>query len=131
MVELSTRKREIRGNRENHHEKLQHKIISCAGQYTIPNMTGTSSNPAGNYTNMRTSKSNRESHTPDSHICSYPPYCSHLHPPSLSFSSTTLPSSQKYKFKSLFSIYLCYDNEFTPCAAHTECSIHLGLAVLN
>ena len=29
-----------------------------------------------------------------SHIRSYPPHCSHRYPPSLSFSSTTLPSSQ-------------------------------------
>jgi len=29
-----------------------------------------------------------------SQMCSYPPHCSHLHPPCLSFSSTTLPSSQ-------------------------------------
>jgi len=32
-----------------------------------------------------------------SHIHSYPPHCSHLHPPSLSFSSITLPSSQDTK----------------------------------
>ena len=32
-----------------------------------------------------------------SHIRPYPPHCSHLHPPSLSLSSTTLPSSQNTK----------------------------------
>jgi len=32
-----------------------------------------------------------------SHICLYPPHQSHLHPPSLSFSSTTQPSSQNTK----------------------------------
>jgi len=33
-----------------------------------------------------------------SHIHLYPPHHSHLHPPSLSFSSTTLPSLQNTKF---------------------------------
>ena len=37
-----------------------------------------------------------------SHIRSYPPHHSHLHPPSLSFSSTTLPSSQNTKLSHRF-----------------------------
>jgi len=30
----------------NHHEKMELKRISCASQFTIPDMAGTSPNPA-------------------------------------------------------------------------------------
>jgi len=56
-------------------------------------------------------------------VHSYPPYCSHLHPPSLSFSSTTLPSLQEHKVKSSFSISPCHHHEWTQSAAFTKCSI--------
>jgi len=65
MVELSTRKREIRGDGGNHHEKLGLKRISCASQLTIPDMAGTSPDPAGNNTDTRSSKPNQASRTPD------------------------------------------------------------------
>jgi len=65
MVELSTRKREIRGDGGNHHEKLGLKRISCASQFTIPDTAGTSPDPAGNNTNTRSSKPNQASRTPD------------------------------------------------------------------
>ena len=59
-----------------------------------------------------------------SHSCWYPPYHSHLHTPSLSFSSTTLPSSQEHKVKSSLSISPCHHHELTQSAAYTEFSIH-------
>jgi hypothetical protein len=65
MVELSIRKIEIIGDGGNDHEKLGLKRISCASQFTIPDMTGTSPDPAGNYTDMRSSKANQASHTPE------------------------------------------------------------------
>jgi len=56
-----------------------------------------------------------------SHIRSYPPHRSHLYPPSLSFSSTTLP---EYKVKLSLSISACHDHQLTPSTASTEYSIH-------
>jgi len=65
MVELSTRKRVIRGDGGNHYEKLGLKRISCASQFTIPDRAGTSPDPAGNHTDTRCSKPNQASRTPD------------------------------------------------------------------
>jgi len=65
MVELSTRKREIREDGGNHHEKLGLKRISCASQCTIPDMPGMSPDPVGNNPDTKTSKSNQASRTPD------------------------------------------------------------------
>jgi len=59
-----------------------------------------------------------------SHIFSYPPYRSYLHPPSLSVSSTLLPSSQEHKVKSSLSISPCHDHELPPSASYTECIIY-------
>jgi len=65
MVELSTRKREIRGDQGNHHEKLGLERILCASQLTIPDTAGTSPDPAGNITDTESSKPNQGSRTPD------------------------------------------------------------------
>jgi len=65
MVELRTRKREMRGYGGNHHEKLGLMRISCADQLTIPDTAGMSPNPACNYTDMTSSKPNHASHTPE------------------------------------------------------------------
>jgi len=65
MVELSTRKREIRGDRGNHHEKLGLERSSCASQLTIPDTAGTSADPAGNITDTGSSKPIQASRTPD------------------------------------------------------------------
>jgi len=59
-----------------------------------------------------------------SHSRSYPPYRSHLHPPSLPFLSTTLPSSQEHNVKSSLSFSPCHHHELTLSAAYTEYSIH-------
>jgi len=59
-----------------------------------------------------------------SQVLSYSPYRSHLHLPSLSFSSTTPPSLQEHNVKSSLSISPCHHHELTPSAAYTECCIH-------
>ena len=73
----------MRGDGGNDHDKLGLKRIACASQCTIPDMAGTTPNPAGKHTDMRSSKTNDASCTLTSHVSSYPPYHSHLHPPSL------------------------------------------------
>jgi len=59
-----------------------------------------------------------------SHSHSYSPYRCHLHPPSLSLLSTTLPSSQENKIMSSLSISPCHHHELTLSTAYTEYSIH-------
>ena len=61
-------------------------------------------------------------------VGSYPPYRSHLHPPSLSFSSTTLPSSPEHTVTLSLSISPCHHRELTLSAAFTEYSIHISLS---
>jgi len=83
MVELSTRKREIRGDGGNHHEKLGLKRILCVSQLTIPDTAGTSPDPAV-ITPRRGLLNPIWQVVPlISHSRSYPPYCSHIHHPSL------------------------------------------------
>jgi hypothetical protein len=65
MVEFGTRKKEIREDRGNHHEKLGLERISYASQLTIPDTAGTSPDPAGNITGTWSSIPNQASHTPD------------------------------------------------------------------
>jgi len=60
-----------------------------------------------------------------SHIRSYPPHRSHLHPPSLSFSSTSQPSSQNTKFshpsQSLHGMIMSWHRvQHTPSTASTQ-----------
>jgi len=64
-----------------------------------------------------------------SHIRSYPPHHCHLHPLSLSFSSTIQPSSQNTKFShpslSLHAVIMSWHRvQHTPSTAYTKCSIH-------
>jgi len=115
MVELSTRKREIRG--WGNHHKLGLKRISCASQFTIPDTAGTSPDPAGHNTDPRSSKPNQASRTHDFSA----PLVSSI---SLSFSSTTLPSLQEHNVKSSLSISPCHHHELTLSATYAECSIH-------
>jgi len=64
-----------------------------------------------------------------SHICSYSPHRSHLHPPSASFLCRTLPSSQNTKSshpsRSLHAVIMSWHRvQHTPSTAYTEYSIH-------
>jgi len=129
MVELRTRKRDIRGDGGNHYEKLELKRILCASQFTIPNTAGTSSNPACNYTDMRSFQLNQASRTPDfSYLLVFSILFSSSSS-SLSLSSTTLPSSQNTKFShpplSLNAIIMSWHRvQHSLSTANTEYSIH-------
>jgi len=129
MVELSTRKREIRGDVGNHQEKLgigefrvrvnwpspiwQVRVLIRRGITPIRGLP----NPIRQVVPLT------------SHSRSYPQYHSHLHPPSLSFSLRTQPSSQNTKLShpSLFlhdMIMSWHRVQHTPSTAYTEYSIH-------
>jgi len=117
MVEWSTRKREIRGDGGNHHEKLGLKRMLCASQFTIPDTAGMSPDLAGNNTNMKSSKPNHASCTPDFSG----PLVS-----SISFSSSspislllvhTSTIIAEHKVESSLSISPCHDQELTPSTA--------------
>jgi len=123
MVELSTRKKEIWGDGGKHHEKLGLRRISCASQLTIPDTASMRPDPAPTNTIRGLPHPIRQVVPLISRICSYPPHRSHLHPPSLSFSFITLPSSQHTK-SSHPSISPCHDHELTLSTAYTEYSIH-------
>jgi len=65
----------------------------------------------------------------NSHTPSYPPHRSHLHPPSLSFSSTSQPSSQNTKLSQPSLSLHCMIKSWhrvqnTPSTAYTKYSIH-------
>ena len=113
MVELRTRKREMRGDGTNHHEKLGLKRISCASQFTILNTAGTSPDPMCTYTDTRSSQPDEASRT---HDFSYPLVFtisfSSLSPISvfLVHSSTIIT---EHKVKSSLSISPCHDHELT------------------
>jgi len=97
MVELSTRKREIRGDGGNQHERLG--LRECCVRVNLPSPTRqVRVQIRRELTPIRGLPNPMRQVVPlISHIRSYPPYHSHLHPPSLSFSSTTQPSSQNTK----------------------------------
>jgi len=157
MVELRTRKREMKGYRGNRYEKLGHKRIPCERQFTIIDMAATSPDPGCHYLDMRSSKPNHPRCTPD---FSYPLVITSFlssSPISLFFSSTTLLSSRNTKFThpslSLLFMIMCWHrvqhtlstsihqvlvyNEYkhTPSTsihrvqAYAEYSIHSGLFV--
>jgi len=141
MVELRTRKREMRGDGRNHHEKLGLGRISCASQFTIPDTAGAIPDPACNYTDTRSSHPNQVRHTPD---FSYPLVSSTSFSSSSSISLFLVHNSTiiaEPKVKSSLSISPCHDHELTPSTAYTEYkntpstayteySIHRGLFVL-
>jgi len=58
------------------------------------------------------------------HIRSYPPYCFHLHTPSL-FLIQNSTIIAEHKVESSLSISPCHDHELTPHTAYTSYSIHL------
>jgi hypothetical protein len=124
MVELRTRKREMRGYGGYHHEQRGLKIISCTSQFTIPDAAGTSPDPACNYTDTRSSQPNPASRTPD---YSYPlvssPSFSSSSPISL-FLVHNATIIAEHKVKSSLSISPCHDHELAPSIAYTEYSIH-------
>jgi len=120
MVKLSPRKREIRGDGRNHCEKLRRKRIPCGSQFTIPDMARNTLNLAGNNTDTGSSQPNQITYTPDftGQLASSISLSSSS--PSLSLSSTTLPSLQEHKVKSSLSISPCHHHEVSPSGAYSE-----------
>jgi hypothetical protein len=57
--------RDIIADGQNHHEKLGLERISCASQLTIHDLAGRSPDPANDNTDLRSSKANQASSTPD------------------------------------------------------------------
>jgi len=55
----------MRGDGENHYEKLGLKRFLCESEFTIHDTAGTSPDVACNNTDMRSSQPNQASHTPD------------------------------------------------------------------
>ena len=112
MVELSTRKWEIRGDGGNHHEKLG--LREFCVQVNRPSPIRQVQVPIRQVITPIRGLPNPIRHVVPliSHIRSYPPYHSHLQPPSLSFSSTTEPSSQNTKLshpsQSLHDTIMCW-----------------------
>jgi len=97
----------------------------CASQFIIPDMAGTSSDLACNFTGTRSAQPNQVNRTPDF------PYLHHsyCHPPSLSLSSTTLPSSQNTKLShpslSLLAMIASWHQvQYTSSTTKTKYSIH-------
>ena len=124
IVELRTRKREMRGYGGNHHEKLGLEKISCASQFTIPDTGGTSPDLACNFTDTRSSQPNPASHAPE---YSYPLVSSTSFSSSSPISLFLIPNSNiiaEHKVKSSLSISPCHNHELAPSIAYTEYSKH-------
>lgn len=62
---VEANKGEMGGDEANYHEKLEYRNISCASQFTSPDMEGTSPDLVGNNTKMWSSKLYQVCHTPD------------------------------------------------------------------
>jgi len=131
MVELSKRKRDIRGDGGNHQEILGLQRISCGSKSTIHPKADTSPDPAVNNTDRRSSKPNQASHTLD---------FSGLLVSCISFTSSSPISLifihnstivAEHKVKSSLFISPCNDHELTLSAAYTEYSIHLRLSAVR
>jgi len=97
IVELRTRQREMRAHGGNHPEKLGLKRIWCASQCTIPNTAGTSPDPACDFSDTKSSQTNRPSRTRD---LSYPVVPSTLFPSSFSISLPRPQPNYHYRTQS-------------------------------
>jgi hypothetical protein len=107
----------------NHLQKQGLERISFGSQFTIPDTAGTTPNPGANHTDMRSSKPNQASHTPD---MSYPLVSSVLFSsssPSL-FLAHNYTIIAQYKVKSFISISPSDDRGLPPSIAYTEYCLH-------
>ena len=124
MVELRTRKREMRGYGRNQPEQLGLKRIPCASQLTILETAVTSADPACNISTRRSSQPNQASCTPD-FAC---PLLSSTSFSSLSPNSLIVVHNPTINaeniVKSSLSISPCDEYELTPSEAYTEYSIN-------
>jgi len=123
MIELRTRKREMRGYGGNHHEKLGLKRILYESQFTIPDTAGTSPDSACIHTDTRSSRPNQASRTPN---YSYPLVSSTSFSSSSPISLFLVHNSTiitEHRVRSSLSISPCHDRELAPSIAYTEYSI--------
>ena len=131
MVEIRTTQREMRVYGGNHHEKLGLERISSVSQSTIPKTAGMSPDPACIYTDLRTSKPNQASQTPD---FSYSLVSSTSFWSSAPISLFVVHNSTiivEHKVTSFLSISPCHDHELSPSTPYTEYSIHSRLFVFH
>jgi len=108
----------------NHHEKLGHKRISCASQFTIPDTAGTTPDTGCNYTDTRSSQPNQASCTPG---FSYPLVSSTSFSYSSPISLFLVHNSTiiaEPKVKSSLSNSLSHGHELTVSTAYAKYSIH-------
>jgi len=134
MLKLRIRKREMRGDKGNHHEKLglrefrvQVNLPSLIRQEQVPIRRAIT--PIRGFPNPI-----RQVVPLISHINSYAPYRSHLHP-HLSVSSTTPPLSLHTQLRhpslSLYATIMSYHCvQHTPSTSYTEYSIQPRLSVI-
>jgi hypothetical protein len=124
MVKLRTRKRGMRVYGGNHHEKLGLRNISCASQFIIPDVAGTSPDPVCNHTDPRSSQPNQASRNSDRSnpfvlstlfLSSSPIFLFLVH-------YSTIIAEHKVKLS--LSILPCHDHELAPRIAYTEYSIY-------
>jgi len=123
------RSREIRRDGANDHE--QHGLTEFRVRVNLPSLIGQVWVPIQCVFTLITGFSNpiRQVVPQKSHFRSYPQHCFRLHPPSLSVTSITLPSSQTTKSShsslSLHVMIMSWQwEQHTPSTAYTEYSIH-------
>jgi len=119
-----TRKREMRRDGTNHHEKLGLEGILCASHFNILDTAGTSQDTACNYINTRSSQPNQASRSPDfpDPLVSSTSFSSSSPISLILFHNSTIIAEQKDK--SSLSISPCHVYEFTLSTAYTKYSIH-------
>jgi len=104
----------MRGDGGNHHEKLGHREFRVRGN--LPSLIWQVQVPIRRVIRTIQGLPNpiKQVIPRVSHILLYPPHCSHIHLPSLPFSSTTCTIIAEYKLMPSLSISPCHDLELTP-----------------
>lgn len=146
IVDLWTRKREIRYYSGNHHGKLRMQRTSCAGQFTNPGMEGVSPNVWCNNTDTRSSRPNQARSTPDFEYLLVIPHIILICLPISPFVLHNFSIISEHKGKSSLRFSACHDQAFILSTAYTpdclsslhshedgltpECSLNFGCASL-
>jgi hypothetical protein len=129
IVELRTKKREMRGVGTPHHGKQGLKRMSCASHIPIPAMGGMCPNPACNHVNMRSFQHNHASHFLN---CSYSLLWSTRLSSFSSISLFLLNNSTIIAEQKAMSCHYssrCHNDDVTLSSAYTEYSIHARLCI--
>jgi len=154
MVELQTRRREMRGDGTKNHDNLGLRIISCEIRFTMPDRAGSLTDPACNntdwrYSNLNQACTNTETRSSQPNQAGCTPDFAYPLLSSTSFSSSSpmclflvqnSTITAEHKLMSSLSISPCHDHELpptrsirhsqhTPSTAYTKDSIHPGFLV--